>query len=329
MEKSDELVKQLFKMEDADWLYHLYDKIKIKDPDSEIYKQHQIFYNFVQQPELYIPLGLEYILNLFAIIEEENKERVLSLLTHYISQVKEIYAQFPSNFNIEFMNHYALLYEFFIFIPSYIVHYVEENPALKYLKEYQDAIHFTYDESLAFQDIELIKDALIGAPYYLITYYLNVKKEQQTKKAYELLKKEFFGKQMQYEDLFIETSFHFILEEENIFAYDCLSFLTGSLSTLSSHYEVSYYYLLLYLYSKDSSPLKDEKKKQKTIQKMQYLFSVLDQSNFIINEEDYPRLFYFLNHDPLFVIRPNINLEDYPHLLKKNVQIYRLHFRER
>lgn len=328
MDEYNELVKQLIPMEDADWLYHLYEQIEIKDSNRELENEHQIFYDFIQQPEIFMPLGLEYILNLFIIAKETDKERILKILVCYIAKAKELYQQYSSNFNIEYIYQYALLYEFYIEVPFSIVRYVQDNDGLLALKDYQESIHFPYDEDHAYHNLETIKDVLVEAPYYLITFYLEAK-NHQTKKAYELLKKEFFGKHMQYDDLFIETSYHLILENEYIFAYDCLSFLEGSLPSLSSDYEISYYYLLLYLYSKKGSPTQNEKKKQKTIQKIQYLLSSLNQSSFQISKEDYPRLYEFLNKDPLFVIRPNISLSDYPNLLKKNVQLYQFHFRVR
>lgn len=329
MDEYNELVKQLIPMEDADWLYHLYEQIEIKDSNRELENEHQIFYDFIQQPEIFMPLGLEYILNLFIIAKETDKERILKILVCYIAKAKELYQQYSSNFNIEYIYQNALLYESFIEVPSFIIHYIQENFGLLSLKAYQERIHFPYDENHAYYNLDKIKDVLAEASYYLIVFYLESKEHHQTKKAYELLKKEFFGKQIQYEDLFIETSYHLILEKEYLLAYDCLSFLEGSLSTLIPDFKIPYYYLLLYLYSKKGTPTQDEKKKKKTIQKIQFLFSSLNQSNTQFSKGDYPRLIEFLDKDPLFVIRPNFSLSEYQNLLKKDVQLYRFYFRGR
>ena len=111
MDEYNELVKQLIPMEDADWLYQLYEQIEIKDSNRELENEHQIFYDFIQQPEIYMPLGLEYILNLFIVAKEKDKERIFNILVRYIAKAKELYVQYPSNFNSEYIYQYALLYQ--------------------------------------------------------------------------------------------------------------------------------------------------------------------------------------------------------------------------
>jgi len=58
--------------------------LETKDQNSEIYREHQIFYNFVQQPEVFIPFGLEYILHLFGIARQEDKKRIYEILLHFL-----------------------------------------------------------------------------------------------------------------------------------------------------------------------------------------------------------------------------------------------------